>query len=102
MSLGDSVRLERISDFFKKIFRRRNETMNEFEMTERMWGYVSKDVQSFKDGYKQGKKNGNRLEYNVTLKVKNFQEFTAPSGRRAPMSGTVSCKNLFGEDINIY
>jgi uncharacterized protein (DUF362 family) len=67
----------------------------EFELAETMWGYVSKGAASPKEGYEQGKKEGNRLEYKVTLHVEDFQQFTSPAGRRAPMTGWVTCKNLF-------
>lgn len=74
----------------------------EFEMTETMWGFMSLGASSFKEGYEEGKRKGNKLQYEVTLHVENFREFKSPSGRRAPMTGWVSCKNLFGEKLPIY
>ena len=74
---------------------------NDFEMTETMWGYVAEGATSFKKGYEEGKREGNKLQYEVTLHVDNFKEFKSPSGRRAPMTGWVTCKNLFGEKLPI-
>ena len=74
---------------------------NDFEMTETMWGYVAEGATSFKKGYEEGKRQGNKLQYEVTLHVDNFKEFKSPSGRRAPMTGWVTCKNLFGEKLPI-
>ena len=79
-----------------------NQKAYEFEMTETMWGYMSFRASSFKEGYEEGKRKGNKLQYEVTLHVENFREFKFPSGRRAPMTGWVSCKNLFGEKLPIY
>lgn len=73
-----------------------------FELTEKMWGYLAIGAASYQAGYEEGKSCGNRLEYEVTLHVRNFEEFTAPSGRKAPMTGYVSCPNLFGEQLPIY
>ena len=75
--------------------------LNDFKMTETMWGYVAEGATSFKDGYEIGKQEGNKLQYEVTLHVDNFKEFKAPSGRRAPMSGWVTCQNLYGETLPI-
>ena len=74
---------------------------NEFEMTETMWGYVAEGAPSFKKGYEKGKREGNKLQYEVTLHVDNFKEFKSPSTRRAPMTGWVTCKSLFGEKLPI-
>lgn len=74
---------------------------NEFEMTETMWGYVAEGATSFKKGYEEGKREGNKLQYEVTLHVDNFKEFRSPSGRKAPMTGWVTCENLFGEKLAI-
>jgi hypothetical protein len=87
----------------------------EFELTESMWGYmaeVDEEIVSeeevpdlgeamYRSLYERGKSLGNKLFFEVTLSVKNFEEFTAPSGRRAPMTGKVTCKKLFGENCPI-
>jgi len=75
---------------------------NTFEMTETMWGYVAEGAVSFQKGYEEGKREGHRLQYEVTLHVDNFKEFKSPSGRRVPMTGWVTCKNLFGEKLPIH
>lgn len=102
----NATRITNIITFFKRVRDimniKRNPEMYEFELTETMWGYMSMGAASFKEGYEEGKSKGNKLQYEVTLHVKNFQEFTAPSGRKAPMTGWVSCKNLFGEKLPIY
>ncbi len=74
---------------------------NTFEMSETMWGYVAKDAASYKEGYERGKRDGNKLKYEITLRVDNFKEFKSPSCRRAPMTGWVTCDNLFGERLPI-
>lgn len=74
---------------------------NSFAMTETMWGYVSEGASSFKEGYEKGKAGGNKLEYAVTMQVDNFKEFAVPSGRKAAMTGHMSCKNLYGERLAI-
>jgi uncharacterized protein (DUF362 family) len=74
---------------------------NEFELTETMWGYMSMGAATYEDGYKEGKQKGNKLQYAVTLKVKNFKEFTASSAKIARMEGWVTCENLFGKKLTI-
>jgi uncharacterized protein (DUF362 family) len=74
---------------------------NEFELTETMWGYISMGAATYEDGYKIGKQKGNKLQYGVTLEVKNFKEFTASDDKKAPMKGWVTCENLFGEKLRI-
>jgi uncharacterized protein (DUF362 family) len=75
---------------------------NTLEMSETMWGYVAKGAASFKEGYEKGKRDGNKLQYEVTIHVDNFKEFKSPSGRRAPMTGWITCKNLFGEKLPVH
>ena len=75
--------------------------LNDFEMTETMWGYVAEGANSFKDGYEIGKQKGNKLQYVVTAHVDNFKQFKVPSNRRARMTGWVTCQNLYGEKLPI-
>jgi uncharacterized protein (DUF362 family) len=82
-------------DFF------RSSKPEQFKMTETMWGYVSGDAATCPDGYTEGKREGNKLEYEVTMHVKNFKEFKAPHARKAEMTGWVSCRNLFGERLEM-
>jgi uncharacterized protein (DUF362 family) len=90
---------------FDWLFRRKDKPqkkeINKFRMTETMWGYVAMGAASYEDGYKKGKADGNRLQYEVTMHVDNFKEFKVPSARRAPMTGWVTCKNLFGKELPI-
>ena len=94
------------------LFKPEPEETNEFELTESMWGFVSllnepfvsdeevpdDSVETYRRGYEKGRQAGNRLSFTVTLHVDNYKAFVAPSGRRAPMTGKVTCKNLFGEN----
>ena len=75
--------------------------LNDFEMTETMWGYVAEGANSFKDGYEIGKQKGNKLQYVVTAHVDNFKQFKVPSNRKARMTGWVTCQNLYGEKLPI-
>jgi uncharacterized protein (DUF362 family) len=88
-----------LGDMFNKILKRPD--LNTFEMTETMWGYVAEGADSYEEGYEQGKSNGNKLQYGVTLRVDNFKDFQSPSNRRAVMKGWVTCGNLFGERLPI-
>jgi uncharacterized protein (DUF362 family) len=85
---------------FERIFGRRKEP-NQLEMTETMWGYVAMGASSFQEGYERGRREGNKLEYEVTLHVSNFKEFKSPAGRRADLKGWMSCGSLFGERLTI-
>lgn len=78
----------------------RKKEPNTFELTESMWGFMTKGAASYREGYEAGKRDGTKLMYEVTLHVKNFKEFRSATGKRAPMTGWVSCK-LFGTRLPI-
>jgi uncharacterized protein (DUF362 family) len=88
-----------IGDMYNKILKKPK--LNTFEMTETMWGYVAEGTDSCEKGYEQGKRDGNKLQYGVTLRIDNFKQFQSPSNRRAVMTGWVTCKNLYGEKLPI-
>jgi uncharacterized protein (DUF362 family) len=72
------------------------------EFTERMWGYVCEGAASFEEGYLEGKKTGNKLEYEVTTRIDDFDALMTgpdegPTARHLPMTGWASCQMLFGE-----
>ena len=74
------------------------------EWTERMWGYVCEGAASFEEGYLQGKRIGNRLEYLVTTQIDDLDALMAgpdegPTARHVPMTGWASCLMLFGEEL---
>jgi uncharacterized protein (DUF362 family) len=76
------------------------------EWTEKMWGYVCEGAASFEDGYLEGKKTGNRLEYLVSTEIDDLDALLAgpdegPTARRIPMTGQASCQVLFGEDASM-
>jgi uncharacterized protein (DUF362 family) len=85
---------------FDWLFGKKDEP-NRLEMSEGMWGFMAEGADSYQNGYEQGKREGNRLEYQVTLHIDDFKEFESPSGRRAPMTGTMTCRNIFGENLEI-
>ena len=74
----------------------------DLEFTERMWGYVAEGAASFGEGYLQGKQDGNRLEWTVTIRIDDFDAFIAgsldASARHVPMAGQASCAHIFGEE----
>jgi hypothetical protein len=44
------------------------------EFTERMWGYVCEGADSFEEGFLEGKRTGNGLEYRATISIEDFDE----------------------------
>ena len=76
----------------------------EISWTERMWGYMSDDVQSCEEGYVKGKKAGNKLEYVVNVHIDDLDALIdGPDGqdaRSVPMTGEVSCP-LFGDHMQM-
>ena len=91
-------------NIFEKLYERLfgDDGPNAFEMTETMWGYIAEGAASFREGYEAGKGLGHKLQYEVTVHVADFKEFKSSSGKRAPLRGWVTCKNLFGEKLPIH
>jgi uncharacterized protein (DUF362 family) len=69
----------------------------DFEFTETMWGYVSEGAATYEQGYEEGEKQGNRLEYEVTIHVEDFNEFKI--SRKTRMTGWMMCGHLFGKKV---
>ena len=95
------------------LFFKRDSESTDFEFTESMWGYMCEldqpvvfreEVPDFGEdvyraAYEEGKDEGNKLHFEVTLTVDDLEAFTAPSCRRAPMGGHVTCDKLYGEKL---
>src|SRR5271157_2454220 len=76
----------------------------QLEFTERMWGYVCEGADSFEEGFLEGKRTGNRLEYQVTIQIDDLDALIdgpdeGLNARHVPMTGRTSCQMLFGEDL---
>ncbi|MDJ0763822.1 MAG: DUF362 domain-containing protein [Myxococcota bacterium] len=115
MTMAEFFKFEWLRDWFRKP-KPVPATANDFELTETMWGYMAMlhppvpsptdpdsdpgEAQYLED-YAMGKKQGNKLAYEVTLRVDDFKAFIAPSGRRAPMTGWVSVPKTLGEKLPI-
>ncbi len=97
--------------WLRALFKEAPAELNTFELTESMWGFVSLLETPFYDdqevpgdradlyrtGYERGRSDGHKLFFEVTLRVDDFRGFVSPTGRRAPMTGYLSCESLFGE-----
>lgn len=69
-------------------------------MKETLWGYFAEGVDDFEEGYREGMKCNNLLQFRVTIDIENFEDFIKISGHKAKITGKVSCPSL-GKNIEI-
>lgn len=67
---------------------------------ETMWGYFAEGLDDFEGGYEKGEKCNNRLQFWVTIDIENMEDFIKVSGRKAKLTGRVSCSTL-GKNLEI-
>jgi uncharacterized protein (DUF362 family) len=67
---------------------------------ETMGGYFAEGLDDFQEGYEQGEKTNRRLQFWGTIEIENMEDFVKISGRKAKLSGRVSCSGL-GKDLEI-
>jgi uncharacterized protein (DUF362 family) len=67
---------------------------------ETMWGYFAEALDDYERGYEKGKECNNRLQFWVTIHIENMEDFIKISGRKAKLTGTVSCSSL-GKNLEI-
>lgn len=63
-------------------------------MKETMWGYFLEGSDNFEEGYRQGEKINNRMQFWVTIDVESFEDFIKISGHKANLTGNISCPSL--------
>jgi hypothetical protein len=69
-------------------------------MEETLWGYFTEGSDDFEEGFRQGEKKNNRLQFWVTIDISNFEDFIKISGHKAKLTGKVSCPSL-GKNLEI-
>jgi uncharacterized protein (DUF362 family) len=62
--------------------------------TETMSGYFAEREIDFESGERKGKTHNDTLRFDVVISIDNVQEFCRLPGRKATLTGTVSCKPL--------
>ncbi|MGB9698095.1 MAG: DUF362 domain-containing protein [Thermodesulfobacteriota bacterium] len=70
------------------------------QFKEKMSGFISA-TDDFVAGEKRGRAEGNYLSFEVTITIKDLEDFYKLSGRKASLTGFVSSK-IWGEKIPIY
>jgi uncharacterized protein (DUF362 family) len=71
-----------------------------FRFKETMGGYFAQGLDNFEEGYEKGKECSNRLQFRVTIDIENMEDFIKISGRKAKLTGRVSCSTL-GKNLEI-
>jgi uncharacterized protein (DUF362 family) len=69
-------------------------------MKETLWGYYLEGAEDFEEGFYEGKKQNKRLQFWVNINIENLEDFIKISGRKAKMTGKVSCPSL-GKKLEI-
>ena len=67
---------------------------------ETMWGYFAEGLDDSEGGYEKGEESSNRLQFWVTIDIENMGDFIKISGRKAKLTGRVSCSTL-GKNLEI-
>lgn len=67
---------------------------------ETMWGYFSEGLEDFEEGYKKGEESNNKLQFWVTIDIENIEDFIKISGRKANLTGKISCSKI-GKNLEI-
>jgi cholesterol oxidase len=71
-----------------------------FTFTETMGGFVSQGADDFGRGLSQGKKQGERFRFKLTILADDLKAFLANPAHQARMTGTVSSTSL-GEGLEV-
>ncbi len=65
-----------------------------------MLGHFAEGVDDFHKGFEQGKNSNRRLQFWATIDIENMEDFIKISGRKAKLTGRVSCSGV-GKDLEI-